>query len=62
MFVLSGTDYGEMLKMKDPARRREIANVMEELTGFATDGNPNVASQTDVPRFVVILNCPKCTA
>ena len=36
MFVLSGTHYGEMLKIKDPAQRRDIANVMEELTGFAT--------------------------
>ena len=36
MFVLSGTHYSEMLKIKDPAQRREIANVMEELTGFAT--------------------------
>jgi hypothetical protein len=36
IFVLSGTHYGEMLKIKDPAQRREIANVMEELTGFTT--------------------------
>jgi hypothetical protein len=36
LFVLSGTHYGEMLKIKNPAQRREIANVMEELTGFAT--------------------------
>ncbi len=36
MFVLSGPHYGEMLKIRNPAQRREIANVMEELTGFAT--------------------------
>ena len=35
-FVLSGTHYAEMLKIKDPAQRRAIANVMEELTDFAT--------------------------
>jgi hypothetical protein len=26
----------EMLKIKDPSQRRSIANVMEELTDFAT--------------------------
>jgi hypothetical protein len=36
VFVLSGTHYVEMLKIKDPAQRREIADVMEELTDFAT--------------------------
>ena len=36
VFVLSGTHYGEMLKIKNPAQRREIADVIEELTGFAT--------------------------
>jgi hypothetical protein len=34
-FVLSGTHYIEMLKIKDPAQRRALADVMEELTGFA---------------------------
>ncbi len=36
LFVLSATHYGEMLKIKDPAQRRELANLMEELTDFAT--------------------------
>ena len=35
VFVLSGTHYFEMLKIKDPAQRRSIADVMEELTDFA---------------------------
>ena len=36
VFVLSSIHYGEMLKIKDPTQRREIADVMEELTDFAT--------------------------
>lgn len=36
MFVLSGTHYSEMLKIKDPTQRREISKMMEELTDFAT--------------------------
>ncbi len=36
IFVLSETHYVEMLKIKDPAQRRAIADVMEELTDFAT--------------------------
>ncbi len=36
IFVLSGTHYAEMLKIRDPAQRRAIADVMEELTDFAT--------------------------
>lgn len=36
MFVLSAAHYAEMLKIKDPAQRRTIAKVMEELTDFAT--------------------------
>src|SRR6266404_3444780 len=35
VFVLSEIHYVEMLKIKDPAQRRAIANVMEELTNFA---------------------------
>jgi hypothetical protein len=35
-FVLSGTIYAEMQKIKDPAQRRNLAEVMEELTDFAT--------------------------
>ncbi len=35
-FVLSAIHYMEMQKIKDPAQRRAIANVMEELTGFAS--------------------------
>jgi hypothetical protein len=36
LFVLSGTIYAEMLKIKEPARRENLADVMEELTDFAT--------------------------
>ncbi len=36
MFVLSGTHYMEMLKIKNPAQRRALADLMEELTDFAT--------------------------
>src|ERR1700729_3775043 len=36
VFVLSQIHYIEMLKIKDPAQRRAIACVMEELTNFAT--------------------------
>lgn len=35
-FVLSASIYAEMLKIRDPAQRRDLAEVMEELTGFAT--------------------------
>lgn len=35
VFVLSGSHYHEMLKIEDPAQRRDIADVMEELTDFA---------------------------
>ena len=35
-FVLSGTHYFESSKIKDPAHRRALADVMEELTDFAT--------------------------
>ena len=35
VFVLSGTHYIEMLKIKDPVQRRVIADIMEELTDFA---------------------------
>jgi len=36
VFVLSGTIYAEMQKIKDPSQRRALAVVMEELTDFAT--------------------------
>jgi hypothetical protein len=36
LFVLSGTIYGEMLKIKDPTQRRILAEIMEELTDFST--------------------------
>jgi hypothetical protein len=35
-FVLSGTHYMELNKIKDPSQRRAIADVMEELTGFGS--------------------------
>jgi hypothetical protein len=35
-FVLSGTHYFELSKIRDPAQRRALADIMEELTGFAT--------------------------
>lgn len=36
VFVLSAAIYAEMLKIKDPAQRLDLAQVMAELTGFAT--------------------------
>jgi hypothetical protein len=36
VFVLSAIHYMEMQKINDPARRRAIADVMEELTSFAS--------------------------
>ena len=36
MFVLSAIHYMEMNKIKDPSQRRAIADVMEDLTGFAS--------------------------
>ena len=36
LFVLSSTHYVEMLKIKNPEQRREVADVMEELTDFST--------------------------
>lgn len=36
VFVLSATHYMEMNKIKDPSQRQVIADVMEELTGFAS--------------------------
>jgi hypothetical protein len=35
VFVLSGTHYAEMLKINNPAQRRALADLMEELTDFA---------------------------
>ena len=35
IFVLSATHYMEMNKIKDPGQRQAIADVMEELSGFA---------------------------
>ena len=36
LFVLSSTHYFEVSKIKDPEQRRALADIMEELTGFAT--------------------------
>ncbi len=36
VFPLSGSHYIEMAKIKDPAQRRDLAAVMEELSGFAS--------------------------
>ena len=36
LFVLSGTIYAEVQKIKDPMQRRRLTEVMEELTGFST--------------------------
>jgi hypothetical protein len=36
IFMLSAVHYMEMNKIKDPAQRRAIAGVMEELSGFAS--------------------------
>lgn len=35
-FVLSASHYGEVLKIRDPAQRLAVAEVMEELSDFAT--------------------------
>jgi hypothetical protein len=36
LFVLSGTIYAEVQKIKDPMQRRRLAEAMEELTDFST--------------------------
>jgi len=36
MFVLSGTIYAEVQKIKDPRQRRQLAEVIEDLTDFST--------------------------
>ncbi|TMK71538.1 MAG: hypothetical protein E6G50_05390, partial [Actinobacteria bacterium] len=36
LFVLSGTHYMEMEGIRNPRQRRDITEVMEELTGFRT--------------------------
>jgi hypothetical protein len=36
IFVLSGTHYFELLNIKDPAQRQALADIMEELTDFAS--------------------------
>src|ERR1700679_3980220 len=36
LFVLSGTIYAEVQKIKDPMQRRRLSEVMEELTDFST--------------------------
>ena len=36
LFVLSGTIYPEVQKIKDPMQRRRLAEIMEELTDFST--------------------------
>lgn len=36
LFPLSSAHYMEMARIKDPAQRRDVAEVMEELSGFAT--------------------------
>ena len=43
VFVLSSTHYIEMLKIKDPVQRRAIADIMEELTDFATLVSPSLS-------------------
>lgn len=35
-FVLSGSHYAEVLKVSSPRQRRDLADVMESLTGFTT--------------------------
>jgi hypothetical protein len=47
-FVLSGTIYAEMLKIKDPAQRQTLAGVMEELTDFATLVSRVVAMECEI--------------
>ena len=45
-FVLSASHYMEMVKIRDPAQRLSIADVMEEFTDFAT-----IVSRVVVMRF-----------
>lgn len=52
MFVLSNSHYIEMLKIKDPAQRRAIADIMEELTDFASLVNRNVVMELEFIEMV----------
>jgi hypothetical protein len=58
-FVLSGSHYMEMLKIRDPAQRRAIADVMEELTDFAVLVSCVVITELELEatlnRFVVAM-------
>jgi hypothetical protein len=48
VFVLSAVHYMEMNKIKDPAQRRAIADIMEELTGFASLVNRVVVMELEL--------------
>jgi len=58
-FVLSGSHYMEVTKIRDPAQRRTIADVMEELTDFAVLVSRVVVMELELEatlnRFVVAV-------
>lgn len=58
-FVLSGSHYMELLKIRDPSQRRAIADVMEELTGFSALMNRSDLMQLELEaalnQFVVAI-------
>jgi hypothetical protein len=64
-FVLSASHYMEMVKIRDPAQRRSIADVMEELTDFASLLNRVVVMELELQatlnRFVVAVPPPPIT-
>src|SRR3954451_2248693 len=68
MFVLSSTHYMELLKIKDPAQREKLADVMEKLSSFVslvsrtvimrlelTTGIENLLARTPGPQPAVSL-------
>jgi hypothetical protein len=48
LFPLSATHYIEMYNIKDPRQRRDVAGVMEELSGFATLASRTVVMVVEV--------------
>ncbi|GAA2975380.1 hypothetical protein [Actinokineospora diospyrosa] len=48
LFPLAATHYAETIKIKDPAQRRDLATVMEELSGFATLIDRTVVARLEV--------------
>jgi hypothetical protein len=48
IFPLSNSHYVEISKIKDPRQRRDLAVVMEELSGFVTLINPSVLKKIEL--------------